>query len=100
MFIHTVYFWLRPDLSEAEVQQFEAGLDSLIAIESVQHGYWGKPAGTDREIIDRSYSAGLIIVFANQAQHDAYQVDPIHDAFREECGHLWNRVQIYDTITN
>jgi hypothetical protein len=56
------------------------------------------PADTDRPIIDRSYSYALILTFADKAAHDAYQVHPTHDKFRTECGHLWSRVQIYDSV--
>ena len=48
MFIHAVYFWLRPDLKPAERERFAAGLRSLRGIEGVRHGYIGVPAPTDR----------------------------------------------------
>lgn len=99
MFIHAVYFWLRDGLTHAEEAQFSAGVTSLLAIESVKHGWVGVAASTDRPVIDRSYSRALVVVFADEAGHDAYQVDPIHDRFRDECHHLWTRVQIYDSVS-
>lgn len=99
MFIHTVYFWLRPDLTDDQRAQFYTGVQSLATIESVEHAYWGAPAPTDRSIIERSYSTGLIAIFADQGAHDAYQIDPIHDLFREQCGAFWHKVVIYDTVT-
>lgn len=99
MFIHAVYFWLRDDLTPGERQQFVDGVRSLRDIETVQHGYVGTPAPTDRPIIDRSYSYALVLAFADQAAHDAYQVHPVHDRFREGCAPLWTRVQIYDAVT-
>jgi hypothetical protein len=99
MFAHTVYFWLRPELSDEEVQTFYQGLDSLCTIDCAQHISWGKPANTDRAIIDRSYSAGLITVFADEAAHDIYQDHPVHEAFRQTCGHLWHKIVIYDTVS-
>ena len=58
----------------------------------------GKPAGTEqRPIIDRSYDLGLTVVLQDVAAHDEYQADPVHLKFVEECGHLWDRVQIYDS---
>ena len=95
MFVHCVYFWLKPGLPESEVRRFQAGAESLLRISSVRHGWVGKPADTDRPIIDRSYSYGLVVVFDDTAGHDAYQVDPIHDAFRE-LAPLWNQIKIYD----
>jgi hypothetical protein len=99
MFIHAVYFWLRPDLSSAELDKFGNGLESLHAIEQVRDGYIGRPAPTDRPVIERGYSRALVLVFPNQAAHDAYQTHPVHDRFREECGGFWTTLRIYDTIT-
>ena len=91
MFIHSVYFWLRDDLGAEERQKFVRGVSSLKAIETVRHAWVGVPAGTDRPVIDRSYSYALTVVFDDEASHDAYQVHPTHDNFREECGALWTR---------
>lgn len=99
MFVHSVYFWLNPHLTPDERAQFWAGVDSLTTIESVRQAYVGTPASTDRPIIDRSYTCALIVVFDDEAGHEAYQVDPIHDKFREECALFWIKVQIYDAAT-
>ena len=96
MFVHCVYFWLRDDLTAEEEQHFTDGLESLVGIESVKAGYVGTPASTDRPIIDRSYSYALVIVCEDQAAHDAYQEDAVHDDFRETCSSLWTDVKIYD----
>jgi hypothetical protein len=99
MFIHSVYFWLRPGLSTADLERFAAGLESLRGIEGVEHGYIGVPAPTDRPVIERGYSRGMVLIFADERAHDAYQVHPTHDRFREECGGFWTTVRIYDTVT-
>jgi hypothetical protein len=99
MFIHAVYFSLRDDLTPAERDRFAAGLRSLRGIEGVRHAYIGVPASTDRPVIDRSYSNSLVLVFRDQAAHDAYQVHPEHDRFREECGGFWTKVRIFDSVT-
>src|SRR5262245_43331129 len=67
MFIHSVYFWLKPDLTEAERAAFWAGVNSLTTIKSVRQGYVGAPAATDRPIIDRSYSCALVIICDDEA---------------------------------
>ena len=98
MFVHCVYFWLRDDLTPDEERRFVDGLRSLVRIGSVKEGYTGTPASTDRPIIDRSYSYALVVVFEDQAAHDAYQEDPVHDAFRDTCSSLWTDVRIYDFV--
>jgi hypothetical protein len=100
MFVHAVYFWLRDDLSKRDRETFRAGLKSLVSIEGVRHGYIGKPAATDRPVIDRSYSASLVLVFDDEAAQEAYQVHPVHDRFREECGTFWTTVRIYDSVSD
>ena len=99
MFVHSVYFWLRDDLTPDQTRQFEEGVRALAAIETVRHGFVGTPAPTDRPIIDRSYSYALVLAFDESAGHDAYQVHPVHDRFRQECSPLWTRVLIYDAVT-
>lgn len=96
-FVHIVNFWLRKDLTQEERQRFEAGVRALQAIDTLHFFHLGTPASTDRPVIDRSYDYCLLCVFNNKADHDAYQVDPVHDQFRETCAPLWDKVLIYDS---
>lgn len=98
MFVHAVYFWLRDDLSDDERRAFEEGVQSLTTIDGIDRAYTGVPASTDRPVIDRSYSYALIVVFPDQAAHDAYQEHPTHGRFRKGCAHVWRKVQIYDSV--
>lgn len=98
MFNHIVLFWLKSNLSAEEIERFDRGIKSLTTIPSLQHAWAGTPADTRRPVIDHSYSYGLNAVFASRADHDAYQVDPIHKRFLEECSTLWERVQIFDFV--
>ena len=95
MFVHCVYFWLKPGITSEEEQLFLQRCKALTTISTVRHGWVGKPADTDRPVIDRTYSYGLVTAFDDVAGHDAYQVDPIHDVFRE-IHDFWTQVKIYD----
>jgi len=99
MFVHCVYFWLRDDLTEYERETFVEGVNSLTTINTVKHGFVGTPADTNRPIIDRSYSYALVAAFDDQDDHDAYQVDPVHDRFRDTCASFWSDVKIFDLVT-
>ncbi|WP_026461740.1 Dabb family protein [Adhaeribacter aquaticus] len=99
MFVHHVFFWLKPDLATEDVQLFEKGVTSLKEVGIVKIADIGKPASTDRPVIDRSYSYSLLLVFDSLEDHDTYQVDPIHTKFVADCAHLWERVKIYDSET-
>jgi hypothetical protein len=98
MFVHAVYFWLKPGLTPAQTGQFEELARAMSKIPTVRHLWLGKPAATDRPVIDRSYSYALTVVFDDAAAEDAYQKHPIHDTFREKCGSFWTKVLIYDSI--
>ena len=98
MFVHSVYFWLKPGLSSEEKEAFWVAVRSLTKIKSVRQGYVGTPAATDRPIIDRSYSCGLVLIFDDAAGQDLYQVDPVHERFRTECSPFWSKVVIYDAV--
>ena len=70
MFVHVVNFWLKKGLSSDDIKKFEAGVSSLAEIETVDVFSVGKPANTDRPVIDRSY---------------------------DYCASLWEKVLIYDS---
>lgn len=97
MFVHHVFFWLNETLSEEDTKKFEEGVSTLLQIEHVKKGDVGKPASTDRPVIDRSYSYSLLLQFEDKEAHDAYQPHPVHKAFIEGCSPLWNKVLIYDS---
>lgn len=99
MFLHSVYFRLREDLTDDDLQIFMDGVNSLTTIDSVRHGYVGTPAETNRPIIDKSYTHALLVIFDDRGGHDAYQVHPTHDAFRDTCASFWADVKIYDVDT-
>ena len=97
-FVHSVYFWLKPDLSKSDVERFEAAL--RLMIDESDHaltGHIGKPAGTDREVVDNTYDYSLIVTFEDAAGHQAYQDEEPHDRFRVVASELAERVQIYDS---
>lgn len=98
-FVHVVNFYLKPGLSAADIELFETSVNGLGAIESLLLFNVGKPANTDRPVIDRSYSYCELAVFADEAGHDVYQVHPLHTAFVEKCNHLWEKVVIFDSET-
>jgi hypothetical protein len=98
MFVHTVMFYLRADLSDTQKQEFRAeGLESLRAIASVQQLYVGAPAAIPpRPVVDLSFSFAITALFNDVAGHNAYQTDPLHLAFLARFKGYWTKVQIYD----
>ncbi|MGN6492709.1 MAG: Dabb family protein [Agriterribacter sp.] len=97
-FIHHVYFWLNNPESKEDFDKLVAGLKKLSAVKTIKTFYIGKPADTNRDVIDRSYSVSWLLLFNNKADQDSYQTDPIHLKFVDECKHLWKKVIVYDTV--
>jgi hypothetical protein len=50
-------------------------------------------------VIDASYAVSWLAVFDDRGTQDAYQVDPVHLKFVEECSRLWTKVIVYDSVT-
>lgn len=97
MLVHSVYFYLKPEITEAQRAEFRRGVESLAGVKSVEKIYVGKPAGVPkRPVLDDTYSFGLTVICKDVAALDAYQVDPIHQAFLNQFKSYWTRVQVYD----
>jgi hypothetical protein len=96
MLTHVVLFWSKDNLTASDSADFAAGLRTLLAIPMVAAGWVGSPAATNRSVVDRSYTFGLTLRFKDVAAHDAYQADPIHDAFHARCSNYWQKVMVYD----
>jgi len=97
MLVHSVFFWLRPELAPAQIADFRRAVEGLGAIATVKSIYVGTPAATEkRPIIDDTYSLALTLIFSDLAAQNVYQVDPIHLAFVNTYKSFWLRAQIYD----
>lgn len=99
IFIHHVYFWLKNPESAEDKKKLIEGLQKLSSVKTIQKFYIGKPADTNRDVIDRSYSISWMLMFKNKADQDSYQVDPIHLNFVKECSSLWQKVIVYDSVS-
>ncbi|MFN5475795.1 MAG: Dabb family protein [Sphingobacteriales bacterium] len=98
LFVHHVYFWLKEPQSKEAAAKLVEGLEGLSKVKTIQMFHIGKPADTNREVIDRSYAISWLVLFKDKADQDAYQVDPIHLKFVEQYAHLWSRVVVYDSV--
>ena len=98
MFIHHVYFWLKNPSSDEDRQKLIEGLEKLSRVKTIKMFHLGKPADTNRDVIDTSYSVSWLLVFDDKASEESYQVDPIHLNFVETCKHLWQKVVVYDSV--
>jgi hypothetical protein len=98
IFYHHVFFWLQNAESAADRQKLIDGLHKLSAVKTIKKFHIGKPASTSREVIDSSYSISWLLEFSSDEDQAAYQTDPVHLQFVEDCKHLWKKVLVYDTV--
>jgi hypothetical protein len=96
MHIHNVYFWLERDLDIKALTSFEEGLSSLCHDPAANSGYFGKPAKTDRDVVENSYTYGLVLIFEDLTAHDRYQSGLVHDKFISEHMTKWIRAVVHD----
>ena len=99
MHVHNVYFWLKQDLDNQAIAAFEQGLEALAKDPAIQSGYYGKPANTERDVVENSYTYGLVFVFDDLVAHDQYQAGQVHLKFVKDHLSKWERVVVYDIET-
>ncbi len=97
-FIHHVYFWLKNPESKEDLEKLIDGLKKLSAVATIQSYHIGKPAATNRSVIDSKYNISWLLLFKSKEDQDSYQTDPIHLNFIETCSPLWSKVVVYDTV--
>jgi hypothetical protein len=100
MVIHHVFFWLKNPTSTADRDKLIEGVRSLTKISTVRQLHVGVPASTEkREVVDNSYHVSELLFFDDLAGQKSYQDDPIHKAFVANYSHLWERVVVYDMLS-
>jgi len=97
--IHTVFFYLKEDVTQAQKVAFVKGLEKLGTCESISNWRIGKPAATEaRDVVDNGYAYAYILEFENIEAQDAYQVDKLHTDMIEEFQDLWSGVKVFDSM--
>jgi Stress responsive A/B Barrel Domain len=97
--VHHVFFWLKNRDSKEDLAKLLAGLRTLEKIETIRELHIGVPASTEkRDVVDNSYQASELMFFDDTAGQKTYQDHPIHQKFIKDCGHLWEKVIVYDSM--
>jgi hypothetical protein len=100
MVIHHVFFWLKNPSSAADRNKLLEGVRTLAKISTVRQIHVGVPAGTEkRDVVDNSYHVAELLFFDSLTDQKAYQEDSIHLQFITDYSHLWERVVVYDMLS-
>ena len=98
-FVHHVLFWLRDPGSAGDRAALVRGIETLRAIDVVRGLHIGVPAATGaRAVVDDTYGVSLLALFDDTAAEAIYQDHPVHQAFIRDCGSLWRRVVVFDSV--
>jgi hypothetical protein len=98
IFIHHVYFWLNNPDSKDDLSKLKEGLTKLSKVKTIKQFHMGKPADTNRDVIERTYAISWFCMFDSPPDQESYQKDPIHLKFVEDYSALWKKVIVYDSV--
>ena len=98
LFVHHVFFYLKNPSSTADRDKLVEGLKKLSKVKTIKSFHIGKPANTNRDVIERGYAVSWMLHFNTPAEQESYQTDPIHLKFIEDCSSLWEKVVVYDSV--
>jgi len=97
--VHHVFFWLKNPGSVADRDRIIEGLKTLKKIAAIKELRIGIVADTEkRDVVDKSWGVSELMFFENLHDQASYQSHPIHQQFIKDCGHLWEKVIVYDAI--
>ena len=75
---HIVMLWLKPGTTDSTQQQIISQTRALESIPSLKRVSVGKVLPSTRTIVDDSFDIGIVMVFNNQADMNAYLQHPRH----------------------
>lgn len=97
--IHSVYFWLKEDLTETEKQDFLNFFKELSKVPGIKELHYATPASTTpRDVVDNSFSYHLIVTFDTIDDINIYENHPDHLAASGTYSKYWDKVLVMDSI--
>jgi hypothetical protein len=99
MLVHNVYFALTDNTTTAKKKLVASCWKYLTDHPGTAFFACGTLAQElKRDVNDRNFDVALLIVFKDQAAHDAYQAAPRHLDFIKENKENWKQVRVFDSI--
>lgn len=101
MYFHYLLFWLRKDLSESEVKEFENFFEGLKKLPYQRNLRYGKPAASSpRSVLDSTFTYNASMEFDSLEELEAYGKLPEHLALVQQYKPFFERMLVYDTVYN
>lgn len=101
VYFHYLLFWLRKDLSEAEVKEFENFFEGLKKLPYQKNLRYGKPADSSpRNVLDNTFTYNASMEFDTLEELEAYGQLPEHLALVKKYKPLFEKMLVHDTVYN
>lgn len=101
VYAHNLFFWLRNDLSAAEVVEFKNFFEGLKKLPYQKNLQYGKPAGSSpRSVLDSTYTYNASMEFKSLEELEAYGKLPEHLALVQKYKPFFIKMLVYDTVYN
>lgn len=99
IFYHNAYFWLNNPLDANEKDYFSASLKKFLDLNAyTASAVVTQPPKTPKGVVNSGYTFCLLVTFKNKEQYDLYQNDNTHLEFVKNVGHLWRKVEVFDSV--
>ncbi len=99
VFFHYLLFWLKADLSPAQVEEFKQFFEGLKKLPYVKNVRYGKPADSSpRAVLDNSFSYNASMEFDSLEELEAYGKLPEHLALVAKYKPFFDRMMVHDSV--
>jgi len=99
VYFHYLLFWLKPDLSAEQVEEFKQFFEGLKKLPYVKNVRYGKPAASSpRAVLDNSFTYNASMEFATLEELEAYGKLPGHLALVAKYKPYFERMMVHDTV--
>jgi hypothetical protein len=101
VYFHYLLFWLRKDLSESEVKEFENFFEGLKKLPYQKNLRYGKPSNSSpRAVLDNTFTYNASMEFDSLEELEAYGQLPEHLALVQKYKPFFEKMMVHDTVYN
>jgi hypothetical protein len=96
-FVHCVFFTLKPEVTDDQIEEFVKDCYLLKQIPSVRKLDAGRrDERMTRDINVTDYTLGVVVYFDDKAGHDLYNAHPVHQKLVAKHKDQWSSVRVFD----
>lgn len=101
VYFHYLLFWLKPELTEAQVKDFQNFFEGLKKLPYVKNVRYGGPANsTPRPVIDNSFTYNASMEFDSLEDLETYGKLDGHLALVAKYKPFFNKMMVHDSVYN